>query len=210
MDIAILGTGRVGGGLGKRWAEKGHRVIYGVRDQESAEVQAALEKSGPNASATSVADAAAAGEVVLLAIPWDVTLETLKAIAPLDGKILIDCINPIRSDFSGLEPDATPSATDKIVAAAPGARVVKAFNTVSDATMVNPWYGGQRAAMFYCGDDVDAKSVVHQLTAELDMEPIDAGPLKNAAYLESLAMLYIHLAIFGGWGGECAFRLVKR
>jgi predicted dinucleotide-binding enzyme len=87
---------------------------------------------------------------------------------------------------------------------------VKAFNTVGDATMVNPSYEEQKAAMFYCGDDAEAKSVIHQLTAELDMEPIDAGPLKNAAHLESLAMLYIHLAIFEGWGGDCAFRFVKR
>jgi NADPH-dependent F420 reductase len=210
MEIAILGTGRVGSGLGARWAEQGHRIVYGVRDQDNAEVRSALEKSGPNASATSLREAAAAGQVVLLAIPWEVTLDTLQNIGPLDGKILIDCINPIRADFSGLEPAAAPSATEHIVAAAPGARVVKAFNTVSDATMVNPWYDGQRAAMFYCGDDQEAKSVVHQLTAELDMEPIDAGPLRNAAHLEALAMLYIHLAIFGGWGGECAFRLVKR
>jgi NADPH-dependent F420 reductase len=210
MKIAILGTGRVGGALGSRWAQKGHQVIYGVRDPESDEVQAVMEKSGSNASVASVRDAAAAGELVLLAIPWDATKEVLTAIAPLDGKILVDCINPIKSDFSGLEPEAAPSATAQIVEAAPGAKVVKAFNTVSDATMVDPNYGDQQAAMFYCGDDAEAKSVVHQLTAELDMEPIDAGPLRNAAYLESLAMLYIHLAIFEGWGGECAFRLVKR
>jgi NADPH-dependent F420 reductase len=210
MNIAILGTGRVGGALGSRWAQNGHQVIYGVRDPNSDEVQSVLEKSGPNASVASVSDAAAAAELVLLAIPWDVTKDILSAVAPLDGKILIDCINPIKSDFSGLEPDAAPSATAQIVEAAPGAKVIKAFNTVSDATMVNPDYGGQKAAMFYCGDDAEAKSVIHQLTAELDMEPIDAGPLKNAAHLESLAMLYIHLAIFEGWGGECAFRLVKR
>ena len=210
MDIAILGTGRVGGALGIRWAQKGHQIIYGVRDPNNEEVQTVLEKSGPNASAASVRDAAARSQVILLAIPWDVTKEILAAIAPLDGKIVIDCINPIKSDFSGLEPGAAPSANAQIVEAAPGAKVVKAFNTVSDATMVNPCYDEQKAAMFYCGDDAEAKSVVHQLTAELDMEPIDAGPLKNAAHLESLAMLYIHLAIFGGWGAECAFRLVKR
>lgn len=92
----------------------------------------------------------------------------------------------------------------------PGAKVIKAFNTVSDATMVNPWYDGHKAAMFFCGDDQDAKTIVRQLTDDVEMEPVDAGPLKNARYLESMAMLYIHLAIFGGWGGECAFRMVKR
>jgi hypothetical protein len=64
--------------------------------------------------------------------------------------------------------------------------------------------------MFFCGDDERAKGIVRQLTDDLEMEPVDAGPLQNARYLESLGMLYIHLAIFGGWGGQCAFRLVKR
>ena len=60
------------------------------------------------------------------------------------------------------------------------------------------------------GDDAAAKDVVRSLTDDLDLEPVDAGPLASARYLESLGMLYIHLAIFGGWGGQCAFRLVKR
>ena len=210
MDIAILGTGRVGGALGTRWAKKGHKIVYGVRELNSDEARDVLQKSGPNASVASVQEAAASCQVVLLAIPWDVTKEVLASIAPLDGKILLDCINPIKSDFSGLDPASAPSAMQQIVECAPGARVVKAFNTVSDATMVNPWYDGKQASMFYCGDDDEAKSVVRQLTEDLEMEPVDAGPLKNASYLESLAMLYIHLAIFGGWGAECAFRIVKR
>ena len=85
MDIAILGTGRVGGALGSRWAQKGHQIIYGVRDPNSDEVQSVLEKSGPNASVASVSDAAAAGKVILLAIPWDVTKEVLEAIAAGNG-----------------------------------------------------------------------------------------------------------------------------
>jgi len=210
MDIAILGTGRVGGALGPRWAGKGHRIVYGVPEVEAAEVRPVLDKSGPNASAANVREAAAVSQVILLAIPWDVTREVIESLGALDGKILLDCINPIEPDFSGLSLGSAPSAAEDIAAWAPGAKVVKAFNTVSNATMVNPWYGGQKAAMFFCGDDEHAKGIVRQLTDDVEMEPVDAGPLKNARYLESLGMLYIHLAIFGGWGGECAFRLVKR
>jgi len=210
MDIAILGTGRVGGALGPRWAGKGHRIVYGVPDSESAEVRQVLEKSGPHALAVPVAQAAARCQVVLLAIPWDVTRQVIDSLGALEGKILLDCINPIKPDFSGLSLGSGPSAAEQIAAWAPGAKIVKAFNTVSDATMVNPWYGGQKASMFFCGDDEDAKRIVSQLTDDLEMEPVDCGPLKNACYLESLGMLYIHLAIFGGWGGQCAFRLVKR
>lgn len=210
MDIAILGTGRVGGKLGPRWAGKGHRIVYGAPEVDCAEVRKVLEESGPNAAAASVREAAAASQVILLAIPWNVTRGVIESLGALEGKILLDCINPIKPDFSGLSPDAAPSTAEEIAVWAPGAKVVKAFNTVSDATMGNPRYGGQKASMFFCGDDEGAKQIVRQLTDDLDMEPVDAGPLKNACYLESLGMLYIHLAIFGGWGGECAFRLVKR
>ena len=210
MHIAILGTGRVGSALGIRWAERGHQVTYGALEPDSEEVRDLAEKSGPTATATTIRDAAASSQIVLLAIPWNVTEEVLDSIGPADGKLLIDCINPIKSDFSGLELGDATSAAEEIAAWAPDAKVVKAFNTVSDASMVNPVYDGQKASMFYCGDDDEAKAIVKQLTEDVDMEPVDAGPLKNACYLESLAMLYIHLAIFGGWGADCAFRLVKR
>lgn len=210
MKIAVLGTGRVGSALGSRWAQAGHTVVYGCREPDSDEAKQVREKSGPNASLGSVTEAAAAGDVIILGIPWDATKEVIESIKPLDGKILVDCINPIKSDFSGLDLGDAVSATDEIAAWVPEARIVKAFNTVSDASMVNPQYGEQQATMFYCGDDDEAKATIRELTAQLEMEPVDAGPLRNAQYLESLAMLYIHLAIFGGWGADCAFKMVKR
>lgn len=210
MHIAIFGTGQVGGTLGIRWAAKGHRITYGVRDAAAAEVRNVLAKSGPQAAATTLADAAAASDIILLAVPWTVTRDVLAAVGPLDGKILLDCINPASSDLKRIELGFTTSAAEQIAAWAPGARVVKAFNTVSVATMADPWYEGRRASMFYCGDDAAANDVVRTLTDDLELEPVDCGPLANARYLEPLAMLYIHLAVFGGWGGNCAFRMVKR
>jgi 8-hydroxy-5-deazaflavin:NADPH oxidoreductase len=210
MDIAVLGTGRVGSALGIRWAQKGHRVFYGVKDPQSLEFQGLLDRCGPNATLMSVPDAAAAGEVILLAIPWDVTREVLDSLGPLDGKILMDCINPLTGDLKGLQLGFSTSAAEQIASWVPGAVVVKAFNTVSDAAMTDPWFGGQQATMFYCGDDAAAKAVVRQLTEDLEFEPVDAGPLVNARQLEPLAGLYVYLAIFGGWGGDCAFKIVKR
>ncbi|MCL4207898.1 MAG: NADPH-dependent F420 reductase [Pirellulaceae bacterium] len=210
MDIAVLGTGRVGSALGIRWAQKGHRVFYGVRDPQSEEFQSLLDRSGPNAAVMSVQDAAAAGQAVLLAIPWDVTREVLDSLGPLNDKILIDCINPLTGNLKGLQLGFATSAAEQIAQWAPTATVVKAFNTVSDATMVNPWYRDQPATMFYCGDDEAAKAVIRQLTEDLELEPVDAGPLVNARQLEPLAALYVYLAIFGGWGGDCAFKIVKR
>ena len=210
MDIAVLGTGRVGSALGSRWAQKGHRVFYGVKEPQNPEFQALLERSGPNAAAMTVQQAAAAGQAILLAIPWDVTAEVLDSLDSLDGKILIDCINPLTSDLKGLQLGFTTSAAEQIANWVPEAKVVKAFNTVSDAAMADPCFREQPATMFYCGDDEAAKAVVRQLTEDLDLEPVDAGPLVNARQLEPMAALYVYLAIFGGWGGDCAFRIVKR
>ena len=210
MDIAVLGTGRVGSALGSRWAQAGHSVFYGVRDPDSDDAKAAVERSGSNARAMSLADAAQAGQVILLAIPWDVTREVLESLGSLEGKILADCINPMTGDMKGLQLGFDTSAAEQIAAWVPSARVVKAFNTVSDATMSDPQYGDQQATMFYCGDDESAKETIKQLTVELGLEPVDAGPLVNARQLEPLAAFYCYLAIFGGWGGDCAFKMVKR
>jgi NADPH-dependent F420 reductase len=209
MKIAVLGTGQVGGALGRKWAAKGHQIHYGVRDLDSDEVRAAVESSGPNASVGSVVEAAASADIVVLGIPWNVTRDVLEAIGDFEGKILVDCINPVNADFNGLEMDNSTSAAEMVADWAPTARVVKAFNTVSAASMEDPLYDGQQASMFYCGDDGASKQVVHDLTKELGLEPVDAGPLKNSRYLEPLAWLYIHLAVHGGWG-DCAFKIIKR
>ena len=88
--------------------------------------------------------------------------------------------------------------------------MVKAFNTASVATMQNPSYEGVAATMFYCGDDGEAKLIVRGLIDDLGMEPVDSGPLKNARFIEPMAMLYIHLAVQQGWGGNCALKMLKR
>ncbi len=210
MNIAILGTGRVGSALGSRWAEQGHQIFFGVRETDCEEVRNAVARAGSNARAVGLAEAVAAGDVVVLAIPWDAVREVLDAVGPLDGKILVDCINPLAPDLKGLQFGFTTSAAEQIAAWAPSARVVKAFNTLSDAAMVDPWFGDQKASIFYCGDDEEAKGVIRTLTEALDLEAVDAGPLVNARQLEPLSMLYVYLAVFGGWGGDCAFKMMKR
>jgi len=210
MEIAILGTGRVGSVLGRRWAEAGHTIHYGVLDPQAADVQAVVHQSGPNARACRLSEAAAAGQVIVLAIPWEAADKVIHELGPLDGKVLIDCINPLQSDLQSLQLGFHTSAAEQIAEWAPSAAVVKAFNTVSDATMNNPWYGDQQASMFFCGDNQSAKDAVRELTRDLEMEPVDAGALVNARQLEPLAALYCYLAIHGGWGGNCAFKMVRR
>ncbi len=209
MKIGILGTGRVGGALGKRWAEAGHEVVFGSRDPSNGKTQALLESCGENACAGTWAEAAEHAELLLYAAPWPAAEEILTAIGGASGKVLVDCTNPLNASFDGLDLGFTESADERIAQWAPEAHVVKAFNTVSSATMADPDYDGQSATLFICGDDGDAKSKVTELADQIGFETVDAGPLKNARYLEPFAMLYIHLAM-NGWGSQCAFKIMKR
>lgn len=209
MKIAVLGTGNVGGTLGKRWAAAGHAVCFGSRDPSSEKVKKLLSEA-PNATACTLKDAATNSDVILLATPWPTTQATLAALGDIAGKIVIDCINPLNETFSGLTHGHETSAAELVATWAPRARVVKAFNTVGAKVMADPKFGEQAATLFYCGDDAEAKQAVHQLAADLGFEAVDAGPLKNARYLEPLAMLYIHLAVRGGWGSNTAFKIMKR
>jgi NADPH-dependent F420 reductase len=210
MRIAVLGTGNVGGTLGKRWAAAGHEVVFGSREPRSEKVQFLLADAGENASAASPAEAVLQANVVLLAAPWSSMQSSLAALGDLSGKILIDCINPLNETFSGLTHGHSVSAAELVASWAPTARVVKAFNTVSSRVMANPDFGGQPATLFLCGDDADAKRIVSELAACLGFEPVDAGPLVSARYLEPLAMLYIHMAVREGWGSNTAFKIMKR
>ena len=210
MKIADLGTGNVVKALGVRWAKGGHDVYFGARDPQSEEAREVLRQAGSRARLGSCSEAIAASDLILLAIPWDQTKKVLQSAADLNGKIVMDCINPLTADLSGLELGFETSAAEQIAEWFPQTRVVKAFNTLSAATMENAKYDNQLAGMFYCGDDVEAKALVRQLAEELDFDPIDSGPLRLARQLEPLAMLYVHLAVFEGWGGDCAFKMLAR
>jgi NADPH-dependent F420 reductase len=210
MNIAILGTGGVGSALGTRWAKSGHAVTFGSRLPESEKVLELLQRCGSGTKACLAAEAVAGAEVILLAVPWPAAQATLTALGDLGGRVLIDCTNPLTADFMGIEVGHTTSAAEQIAAWSPGSRVVKAFNTASTKVMANPQFGDHQAAMFYCGDDAAAKATVKQLIGDLGFDPVDAGPLTSARYLEPLAMLYIHLAFKQGWGSNCAFKILKR
>jgi hypothetical protein len=210
MRIGVLGTGRVAAVLGTRWATRGHSIVFGSRNPAGEKARQLAERAGPSATVGTLLDAVASAEVVLLATPYAAAPELLASLGELGDRVLIDCSNPLKPDLSGLVVEGGPSAAERIAGWARGGRVVKAFNVASTATMAQPLYDGQAASMFYCGDDRDAKTIVRQLVADLDFEPVDAGPLRCASYLESLAMLYIHLAVREGWGSHCAFRMMRR
>jgi predicted dinucleotide-binding enzyme len=210
MKIAVLGTGGVGAALGTRWAAAGHTVIFGSRTPESEKCIQLVAKSGNCAVVKPLREAISGADAILFAVPWPAARETLVALGDLAGRVLIDCTNPLLSDMSGIELGHVISAGEQIAAWAPGAKVVKAFNTASVKVMLDPQFGEHRATMFYCGDDAAAKLAVRQLIEDLGFDPVDAGALTCSRYLEPLAMLYIHLAFRQGLGSNCAFKIMRR
>jgi 8-hydroxy-5-deazaflavin:NADPH oxidoreductase len=171
VKIGIIGSGNVGGTLGRRWAKNGHAVIFSTREPSSAAVRELLAQAGPTAKSASVRDAARESEVLLLATPWEAAQNALASAGDLTGKILIDATNPLLPGLGGLAVGTTTSAGEMVAKWAAGAKVVKAFNTVGFNIMADPRFEGGRAAMFYCGDDAKAKSAVAGLINELVRGP---------------------------------------
>ena len=210
MKIGILGTGNVGSALGKRLAQAGHEVKFGARNPDSPEVATLKQEAGANASAGPTAEAIEFGEAVIFALPYSAIEGIVEEAGDGFGeKILIDCVNPISADFSGLDCEGD-SAAEQLAKWSGSSRVVKCFNTVGSNIMDNPDFGGTPATMLYCGDDAEAKSIVAGLAAEIGFAPVDAGPLLQAKWLESLAWLWISMALKFGQGREMAFVLHKR
>jgi NADPH-dependent F420 reductase len=209
MNIGVIGTGNVGGTLGSRWARNGHSVIFGSRRPESDDVKSVIDAAVKTARAADLQQAVQSSDVLLLATPWPATQQVVQGLTGLRNKVLIDATNPIRPDLSGLETMET-SAAEQIAQWAPDAKVVKAFNTVGAGIMANPRFGSERAVLFYCGDDAEAKKVVKQLADELGFDAGDAGALNQARVLEPFAMLWVSLALKYGYGLEFAFKLIQR
>lgn len=191
MKIGIIGAGNIGGALGRQWQARGHDIMYGVRG----------DRTAPGRAGT-VAEAAAHGDVVVLAVPWSAADDVVREAGDLAGKVLVDCTN--------LGGDDTGSGAEKIARWARGAHVVKCFNQAGWESLEQPEYGDHRAVMFAAGDDAGAKQTVMQLGQEIGLDMVDAGPLTNAALLEALAALWIDLAFRRGLGRDFAFSLLRR
>lgn len=190
--IAIIGTGGVGSALGPHFAAVGHTVVYGSRSPESAEVQALVTETGHGSSATTQAKAIVDADMVLLAIPWAPAQSIVESLGTLDGKIIIDPINALAFGAEksvGLA--VTPSAAEAIQGWAPNAHVVKAFNTLTRAYMVDASSANGPITIPLAGNNQDAKDKVAALAEAIGLNPIDVGPLSHAAAVEAMGQLYV-------------------
>ena len=187
--IAVLGgTGEQGRGLARRFALAGHRVVLGSRDAGRA-ADAAAGLPGEVSGSTN-ADAAAAGDVVIVAVPWEGHRELLASLAEgLRGKVVIDCVNPLGFDKQGAYALAVEegSAAQQAAAVLPGSRVVGAFHHVSAVLLLDESVQTLDTDVLVLGDDREATDLVQQLVSRIPgMRGIYAGRLRNAHQVEAL------------------------
>lgn len=202
MKVTIIGAGNMGKGLAKQLAKAGHQVTVTARELEKAQ---ALAQEFPNVTAQPVNQALGASEVVIVATGYADAIPALKSLGDLTGKVVVDITNPLTADYMGLTVGHSTSAAEEIAKALPGAHVVKAFNTVFAQVLTDgPELGGKPVPVFYATDDQAARGTIKTLIDSAGFAPVDAGPLKNARYLEPVAGLNIYFGYGAGHGTTVA------
>jgi len=195
-SIAIIGAGNVGSRLGKRLTDAGFKVVFGVREP----------KSSDQSNHLAPAEAARRSDVLFLTVPAGAAVEAASALGDLRDKIVVDCTNPLRFDNGPVwTPPSEGSQTAALAARLPGVTFVKGFNHFGAEVHENPIVNGVAADAYFAGDNGDAKARIMAIAARAGFRPFDAGPLRNAALLENMAVLWIHLAT-SGLGRHFAFR----
>ena len=187
--LAVLGgTGEQGRGLARRFALAGHQVVIGSRSAERA--VAAAEGLPGAVSGAANADAAAAGDVVVCAVPWEGHKELLQELAPvLAGKVVVDCVNPLGFDKQGAFalPVEEGSAAQQAALVLPESRVVAAFHHVSAVLLLDETVESMDTDVLVLGDDREATDLVQALVGRVPgMRGIYAGRLRNAHQVEAL------------------------
>ena len=194
--IAILGSGNMGSALARHLLATGNKVIFGSRHPGQ------TADKVPGASAASFADAVHTADVVFLAVPYGEVKTLAAQVGGLAGQIVVDLTNPLTPDYMGLTLGHTTSAGEQIQALFPQAKVVKGFNTIfAQLLAAGPNLAlGQKVPVFLASDDATAKAAITELAKAIGFAVVDAGPLKNARYLEPLAGLNIYLGYGAGLG----------
>ncbi len=188
--IAVIGTGRVGGALGPRFAEVGYTVVYGSRTPEAERVQELVARTGTDASAASQHEAAQQAELIMLAVPWHVTEQVIKNLGNLDGKIIMDATNALDfADDGMLDVSVDTSAGELVQSWAPGASVVKTFNNVNDNIMADPSEVDGPVTVPIAGNDREAKARVREIVTALGFDTADVGPIRMSRVLEGMVVL---------------------
>lgn len=183
MRVGIIGAGRIGGNAARLLAAAGHEVKLSFARDRS-QLTALAGEIGGRASAGTAAEAAAFGEVVIFAVPWDVIPHALEQAGDLAGKIVIDTTNQFGS---GPRPPAGQTAAQFNAARMPGARYTKSFNTLTAGFQAEAAgrQGADRVVQWICGDDNEAKQTVARLIDDAGFAPVDLGGTARCAVMEA-------------------------
>jgi predicted dinucleotide-binding enzyme len=183
--IGVIGSGNIGATIGEAWRRAGYDVTYASRSPEPPRT-------------VSIAEAIDGADVVLLALPGAAVPALLAEHgAALDGRVVIDATNDIGGERL--------HHADAYGTSAPGARFVRAFNTVGFEVLADPSFGGQQADLFWCGPD-DAG--VESLIADVGLRPIRVGDIDAIDVVDGAGRLWLTLVFRGGHPRRLALRLL--
>ena len=192
MKLAFIGIGNVGFAIANNLQKKGHEIIIANNDENSETVKKALEQN-PNFSVKKVQDAIDEAEIVFLATPFNANEEILKNMK-FNGKILIDCTNPVGAGIShGLKSEI--SGSEKVQEWAPDAKVVKSFTIYGFENFINSDYPNYnvKPVMIIAGNDTEAKNIVSKINSDMGYETLDTGKLDQALHLEHMTLLWVKM-----------------
>lgn len=207
MRVGIVGSGLMGGKLGTLFARAGHDVVFSYARQRS-KLEGLARAAGEKARAGTPAEAAE-GDAVLLAVHWSRLDDVLHQTGDLAGKVVLSCMLPMSEDDSALVIAHTSSGAEEIAKRIPRAHVVLAFNTVPSEVLFDVFEARSkepRPSLAFCSDSERAKEVAAELIRDVGFDPVDAGPLKIARYMEPFTLLIAQLAYEGEKGPELAYR----
>ncbi len=212
MKVGILGTGDFGRALGTGFVQLGHEVKLGSRDSNNDKAKTWARQAGSRATVGTFADAARFADVAVVATLGTGTESALKLAGPdnFAGKVVIDATNPL--DFSSGAPKLSVGHSDSRASRCSGgfpkARVVKAFNIVGHAHMVQPKFPGGPPDTFFCGNDAEAKIKVTELLTAFGWNTIDIGGIEGSRLLEPLCLPWVECGIrTKSW--DHAFKLMR-
>lgn len=192
LKIGIIGAGRQGGALGLRWAAAGHEILFSSRHPET--LKDLVARAGAKARAGLPEEAATFGDVILVAVPYAALGQVGRDYAaPLKGKIVIECGNPVERRDGPMAKEALAMGTGVASAESlPGVRLVRAFNALSylqvDKEANRP---GERLAIPIAGDDHEAVAVTARLTEDAGFDPVIVGPLARAKDFDAGTPVYV-------------------
>jgi 8-hydroxy-5-deazaflavin:NADPH oxidoreductase len=204
--VGVLGTGEVGRRLAAGFSGRGHDVMIGSRDPDKAELRDWLSGDGAGVEAGTFAEAAANGQLLVLAVLGDAAEEVIAAAGPdnFSGKVVIDAMNPLDSS-GGFPPKLAIAGEDslgeRVQRALPEAKVVKAFNIIGSSYFVDPSFAEGKPTMLIAGDDAGAKRVVGDVLADFGWpDPVDLGGIEGARELEAICIAWVKVGgARGAW-----------